>query len=82
VQILSKQKGLSEVTRMELEREWVGEVGQVDAEIHYGMEIVKSAAGCELKERMVDGWLLPIHEARRERDCEFSQVAIRDFTDQ
>jgi hypothetical protein len=67
---------------MELEREWVGEVGQVDAEIHYGMEIVKCAAGCELKERMVDGWLLPIHEARRERDCEFSQVAIRDFTDQ
>jgi hypothetical protein len=55
---------------MKLEREWVGEVDKVDVEVFYGMEVVKTDTGCSREIKMVDGWMLPVLEARREAECE------------
>ena len=60
---------MSEEKRMELEREWIGEVNQGDVNVHYGKEIVVVDGGCELRDKWVDGWLLPVFEARRESQC-------------
>lgn len=70
VQVLNLQMGLSESKRMELEREWVGDIDDVDARVYFGRQVKPVENGFELEEVWVDGWLLPVHEARRERDCE------------
>jgi hypothetical protein len=71
--VISKQQGLSEEKRMELEKEWIGEVKQTDASVYYGKEVVLVDGGCEFRDNRVDGWLLPVHEARREAECKSSQ---------
>jgi midasin len=75
IQVISKQRALSEEQRMELEKEWIGEVRCTDTPVYYGQEVSLVDGGCELKDKWVDGWLLPVHEARRESDCEFSGFA-------
>lgn len=66
---------------MELEREWIGEVNQVDANVHYGKEIAVVDGGCELRDKWVDGWLLPVFEARRESECKSAlSLSINDLT--
>lgn len=70
VQVLSKQQSLSEARRMELEAEWVGRVDEVDAQVLYGHEAVLADGALAVKEVWVDGWLLPVHEARRLENCQ------------
>jgi midasin len=79
--VISKQQGLSEEKRMELEREWIGEMNQVDASVHYGKEIVVVDGGCQLQDKWIDGWLLSVHESRRESECESLLLAMgQDLT--
>ncbi|WVF69714.1 hypothetical protein IAT40_004493 [Kwoniella sp. CBS 6097] len=66
IQILAKQRGWSEVKRMSMEREWIGEVDKVDAGIKYGWEVTNLATrGFETTRVMADGWMLPILEDQR-----------------
>lgn len=70
IQILGKQRGWSEVKRMQMEREWVGPVDEVPAEVCYSFEVVKlSLGGSEISGVMVSGWMIPILEARRAAKC-------------
>jgi hypothetical protein len=41
--------------------------------VYYGKEVVLVDGGCEFRDKWVDGWLLPVHEARREAECKSSQ---------
>lgn len=60
------QRPWSESKRLQMEREFVGDVTTIDAEVLFGHEIVKSEGGsAEVRRIMVDGWLLPIMESRR-----------------
>ncbi|WWD07578.1 hypothetical protein V865_005679 [Kwoniella europaea PYCC6329] len=78
IQILAKQRGWSEEKRMEMEKEWVGEVDKVDANIAYGSEIVKlPGGGYQVRKIVVDGWMLPIKEAQRIGNA---RQSISDFT--
>lgn len=70
--VIAKQQGLSEEKRMELEREWIGDVKGTDARVFYGKEIVLVDGGCEFRDKWIDGWLLPVHEARRETECKLN----------
>lgn len=70
IQILSRQRGWSEVKRMAMEREWVGPVNEAEADILYGWEVEKLELGFGLKRITVDGWVLPILEAKRRLDGE------------
>ena len=54
---------------MELEREWIGDVHGTDARVFYGKEVVLVDGGCEFREKWIDGWLLPVFEAKRETVC-------------
>jgi len=67
--VIAKQQGLSEEKRMDLEREWIGDVKGTDARVFYGKEIVLIDGGCEFRDKWVDGWLLPVREAKRETEC-------------
>lgn len=69
VQVLCKQRGLSEAKRMAMEVGWVGDVSDVDAKIYYGKEVVSTSGISEIQEVWVDGWLLPIKEVKREESC-------------
>ncbi|WVQ69350.1 uncharacterized protein L199_007567 [Kwoniella botswanensis] len=78
IQILAKQRGWSEEKRMKMEKEWVGEVDKVDANIAYGSEIVKlPGGGYQVRKIVVDGWMLPIKEAQRIGNA---RQSISDFT--
>jgi hypothetical protein len=59
---------------MELEREWIGDVKGTDARVFYGKEIVLVDGGCQFRAKWVDGWLLSVHEARRETECKFTKT--------
>ena len=67
--VITKQQGLSEEKRMELEREWIGDVRGTDARVFYGKEIVLVDGGCEFRDKWIDGWLLPVFEAKQETEC-------------
>jgi midasin len=67
--VIAKQQGLSEEKRMVLEREWIGDVKGTDARVFYGKEITLVDGGCEFRDKWIDGWLLPVFEARRETEC-------------
>ena len=70
VQVLSRQRGWSEVRRIEMESKCVGKVDEVDAQICYGEElVVKQSGGCQVNAKMADGWLLPLLEAQRIEKC-------------
>ena len=56
---------------MAMEVVWVGKVDDVDAQVYYGQEVVQGEAGPQVKEVWVDGWLLPVFEAKREQSCEY-----------
>jgi midasin len=69
---LSKQRQWSEAKRIEMQKQWVGDMSELDVEVRYGMEIVHSqAGGFELRTKMVDGWVLPMLEHQRAKACEF-----------
>jgi hypothetical protein len=70
--VIAKQQGLSEEKRMELEREWIGDVKDTDARVFYGKEIVLVDGGCEFRDKWIDGWLLPVYEAKRETECKLT----------
>lgn len=70
--VIAKQQGLSEEKRMELEREWIGDVKGTDARVFYGKEIVLVDGGCEFRDKWIDGWLLPVFEAKRETECKLT----------
>ncbi len=71
IQILAVQREWSEVERLEMEKEWVGEVDEVTVEVSYGDEVVKlSTNGYEVRKVMVSGWIIPVLEARRATDRE------------
>lgn len=70
--VIAKQQGLSEEKRMELEKEWVGEVKTTDARVYYGKEIVHVDGGCEFRDKWIDGWLIPVFESKREADCKLN----------
>ena len=75
IQILSKQRGWSEVNRQKMEQEWVGAVDEVGAEVTYGKEVVKLLiGGFDVRQIVVSGWMVPVFEARRPRDCEWQSV--------
>jgi len=57
---------------MELETEWIGHVKGTDARVFYGKEIVLVDGGCEFRDKWVDGWLLPVHESKREIECKLT----------
>jgi hypothetical protein len=66
IQALSKQRKWSEIKRMKMEEENVGAVDKVDVPISFGWEIVKSEnGGTDIRELLVDGWLLALTEAKR-----------------
>ena len=79
IHVAAVQRGWSELQRMEMEREWVGNVDDVDAPVGYEMEVVRQeVGGFQLRTKMVDGWLIPIFEAERISSCElFRQVHHR-----
>jgi len=80
--VIAKQQNLSEEKRMELEKEWIGEVDTSDANVYYGKEIVLSDGGCEFRDKWIDGWLLPVHESRREAECKLSLLQVNCVADQ
>jgi len=81
IQILSKQRGWSEVKRMQMEKEWVGEVKDVRAEVSFGWEVVKlPAGGHEVRRIMVSGWMIPVFEARRATNREKSTKYEAELT--
>lgn len=71
VQVLAVQMGWSESYRIEREREYVGDVGLVDAPVVYGEELVLEDGQAVLRQVVVDGWLLPMYEARRAERREY-----------
>ena len=72
IPVIAKQQGLSEEKRMALEREWIGDVKGTDARVFFGKEIVLVDGGCEFRDKWIDGWLLPVHEAKRETECKLT----------
>ncbi|WWC59552.1 uncharacterized protein I303_102108 [Kwoniella dejecticola CBS 10117] len=83
IQILAKQRGWSEEERMAVERDCIGEVDKVDANIAYGSEVVRlSGGGFEVKRRIVDGWMLPIleHQCIQSQCIQRARQTISDFT--
>ncbi|WWD21566.1 hypothetical protein CI109_106052 [Kwoniella shandongensis] len=77
IQVLSKQRGLSEETRMQMEKECVGEVDKVNAEILYGFELAKlPSSEMQIRQVRIDGWMLPLLEARR---IETARQVIHDY---
>lgn len=57
--------------RMEVEKQWIGDVETIDAEVLFGSEIVlQPEGGFEVRKVVVDGWMLPLLEARRSAACE------------
>ncbi|KAK8847475.1 hypothetical protein IAR55_005333 [Kwoniella newhampshirensis] len=78
IQVLSKQRGLSEDVRIQMEKECVGEVDKVNADITYRSELVTAPSGAmEIRRTRVDGWMLPVLEAHR---IEKARQAPMDFT--
>jgi hypothetical protein len=77
--VIAKQQELSEEKRMELEREWIGDVKGTDARVFYGKEIVLVDGGCEFRDKWVDGWLLPVSEAKRETECKL--ISTRELSE-
>jgi midasin len=71
VQVLAVQMGWSESYRMERERECVGDVGSVDGPVMFGEELVLENGQAATRQVEVDGWLLPMHEARRAEQREY-----------
>jgi midasin len=65
IQILAVQRGWSEEKRMQMEKDWIGDMVEVDAVVMYGYEVVKLDIGFELRAKSVDGWMLPVLESRR-----------------
>ena len=59
-----------------MEEEWVGKVDDVDAKVYYGKELVVGDAGHQAQETWVDGWLLPVYEAKREEACEYRDIVL------
>jgi midasin len=71
IQVLAKQRQWGEEKRMLMEKEWVGEVDKVDADIRYGQRVVlQPAGGFTVEDLVVDGWMLPIFEVKRVQACE------------
>jgi midasin len=61
---------------MRVERDCVGAVENVDAPVAFGWDVVVAETGVlEAKRAVVDGWLLPLLEAKRIQACEFSLPA-------
>ena len=54
VQVLCKQRNISEARRIAMEEEWVGKVDDVDAKVYYGKEMVLGDAGHQAQEIWVD----------------------------
>ncbi|WWC68040.1 uncharacterized protein I206_101959 [Kwoniella pini CBS 10737] len=68
IQVIAKQRSWSEEKRISMEREWVGEVDKVDANIAYNVEVIRlPEGGFDLKKVIADGWMLPILEHQRIR---------------
>lgn len=62
--------------RMRVEQEWIGEVDKVDAEILYGEEVDKLDQSFTLRKVYVDGWVLPVVEAKRTIHCDISNANV------
>ena len=76
VQALALQRGWSEKKRMQVERECVGAVGDVDAPVTFGWEVIAAESGAlDAKEVVADGWLLPLLEAKRIQACEHASFS-------
>lgn len=61
IRVLSMGRPWSELKRIEMERECVGDVATVNVEILFGYEVNEGI----VKSKVIDGWLLPIMESRR-----------------
>ncbi|WVQ83143.1 hypothetical protein IAT38_005281 [Cryptococcus sp. DSM 104549] len=78
IQVLARQQGWGEEKRMAMEKEWVGDVESVDAEVVVGWEVVPRPGGVlEIWPIRVDGWMLPVVEARR---VEKTRQLAADYT--
>ncbi|WVQ75947.1 hypothetical protein IAR50_005582 [Cryptococcus sp. DSM 104548] len=70
VQVLSKRQKWSETKRTEMELAHVGAVETTDVKILFGHAVnVLSQGGFEIREVVVDGWLMPIIEAERIKEA-------------
>ena len=71
VQALSKQRDWSETKRMQIERESVGPIDEFDAPIAFGWDVRRLDNGnFEVSRKIADGWLFPLLDAERLKDCE------------
>ncbi|WVW78385.1 hypothetical protein I302_100339 [Kwoniella bestiolae CBS 10118] len=73
IQILAIQRGWSEEKRIDMEKQWVGEVGKVEAGVNVSKIEKLPGGGYEVRKLVLDGWMLPILEAQRIQSARQSQ---------
>ena len=64
--------GMMEGERVKLEKELIGDPAEVDCPIQYGMEI-------DGKQKVMDGWLLPLEDAERIVNARKALLEPQDF---
>lgn len=69
VKVLDVQLGWSEAKRKEMEKAWVGDVDATEANICFGRDLSGSDGTSSLRDRVIDGWLLPVLEAQQSQRC-------------
>ena len=78
IQVLAKQRGWSEVKRMEMERVWVGEPDNQAAMVSFGWKVeCLPQEGFETRRFMVSGWMVPVFESRRAARCKHCPISQR-----